>query len=354
MSRALQWAVLGLILGWAWKAQAVTIETVAVGNAGNAPDYLGHGAVDHAFRIAKYEVTNAQYTEFLNAVDPSGSNALGLHHRPGPPYNVGIELNPAAPNGAKYELWPGSDNYPVARVTWYDAIRFVNWLHNGQGSGDTETGAYTLPSAVADPPGGEAIARNASARWFLPTENEWYKAAYHRNDGASGNYWKYPTASDNQPYSAPPPGDSAPDASNTANFLLLDNLYDNGYNDGFAVTNDVVFHLDQNYLTPVGAYTHSPSSYGTFDQGGNVSEWLEDLYTPTSTPYRRIRGGSAFDHYFDMISYFAGVESASAPTGSFNSQGFRVATIVPEPASTLLMLPGALAWAVWRRRCRER
>ena len=35
-------------------------------------------------------------------------------------------------------------DHPVNFETWYDTIRFANWLNNGQDSGDTETGAYTL------------------------------------------------------------------------------------------------------------------------------------------------------------------------------------------------------------------
>ena len=54
-------------------AQAgITIDTVAVGNAGNAADtrYVssGVGAVGYTYNIGKYEVTAGQYTAFLNAV----------------------------------------------------------------------------------------------------------------------------------------------------------------------------------------------------------------------------------------------------------------------------------------------
>ena len=34
------------------------------------------------------------------------------------------------------------------------------------------------------------------ARWFIPSENEWYKAAYHQpaaQGGDGDNYWAYPT-----------------------------------------------------------------------------------------------------------------------------------------------------------------
>jgi hypothetical protein len=48
-------------------ASAVTIDWVTVGNPGNAADDTGYGAVAGTYQIGKYEVTNAQYAEFLNA-----------------------------------------------------------------------------------------------------------------------------------------------------------------------------------------------------------------------------------------------------------------------------------------------
>ena len=138
---------------------------------------------------------------------------------------------------------------PVIFVSWYDALRFANWLHNGQGSGDTETGAYTLDGGTLTPSNGLSITRNAGALWFLTSEDEWYKAAYHQNDGVTANYFDYPTGSDTAPIAEPPAG-----GSNSANY-------------------EQVFDV----LTVGGAYTASDSSYGTFDQGGNVWEWNESL-----------------------------------------------------------------------------
>ena len=92
--------------------------------------------------------------------------------------------------------------------------------------------------------------------YVIPTEDEWYKAAYHKNDGVTGNYWLYPTQSNNVPSN-----DSInPDPGNNANF------YQNGYTIG-----------SPDYLTAVGEFENSDSAYGTFDQGGNVWEWNETL-----------------------------------------------------------------------------
>ena len=94
----------------------------------------------------------------------------------------GINYNAGNANGSKYSVMSGNGNHPVNYVTWYNSIRFANWLNNGQGIGDTETGSYTLGSLGADgkPTGGLSITRNPGAKVFLPSENEWYKAAYYK------------------------------------------------------------------------------------------------------------------------------------------------------------------------------
>src|SRR5436190_1925357 len=158
-------------------ATAVTIETVPIGNIGNAPDQdYGsgrYGAVGYPYRIGTYEVTNSQYAEFLNAKDGTGANSLELYSSSmSSSPRGGIHVVVGNANGLKYGVKANMGNKPVNFVSCYDALRFANWLNNGQGSGDTETGAYTLSL-------GQSVARNAGATWFLPTENEWYKAAYY-------------------------------------------------------------------------------------------------------------------------------------------------------------------------------
>jgi formylglycine-generating enzyme required for sulfatase activity len=295
-------------------------------------------------KSSKYEVTNAQYMEFLNGVDPTGANTLGL-------YNInmssdvvgGINFNSGAANGSKYEIKPGRDNNPVVLVSWYDSIRFANWLHNGQGSGDTENGAYTLLGGAPTPSNGSSITRNAGARWSLPSEDEWYKAAYHKNDGVTGNYWNYAHSTDTQIYSDQPPGGDAPDPSSTANFFYNDNIA-NGYDDGYAVTGST--ECEQNCLTDVGAYTLSTSPYGTFDQGGNANEWTEFLFGGS---FRGLRGGD-FDNAFSGPGVIG--KDATFPADEYSAIGFRVASvaIIPEPSSVLLGALASVGMLVLRRR----
>ena len=104
----------------------------------------------------------------------------------------------------------------VNYVSWGDAARFTNWLHNGQpagpqGSSTTEDGSYFLDGAMTNP---EllAITREPDATWVIPSEDEWYKATYHRNNGATGDYFDYPTSNYDLPSNAlidPDPGNNA-------------------------------------------------------------------------------------------------------------------------------------------------
>jgi len=325
-------------------SRAVMIDTVPVGNPGNLGESQPSGtfgAVGYNYRIGKTEVTNAQYTEFLNGVDPAGANTLGLYSG-----NMsldprgGINFNVGAANGSKYQIKLGRDNNPVIYVSWYDSIRFSNWLHNGQGSGNTEDGAYTLLGSSPTPFNGNSLTRNVGAKWWLPSENEWYKAAYHKNDGITANYWDYPTSTDALPDSDQPPGSGAPDPSNTANFYGFDGSA-NGYDDGYAVTGSTSFPTG-NALTNVGAYTWAPSPYGTFDQGGNVYEWNEALF---SGPTRVARGGWWNDEYYMLR---ASNTSGGNPSSDYDSVGFRVASI-PEPGSATLCVVGVITWILRKR-----
>jgi sulfatase modifying factor 1 len=327
-------------------ALPATIETVPVGNPHNPPDTrfngAGFGAVAYPYRIGKYEVTCAQYAEFLNAVDPSGANTLGLFHNRMQSDGAGaiMVLNSNAPNGLKYDTFVGRQQIPINWISWFDALRFANWLHNGQGAGDTETGAYTLLGGTEVPSNVNTIARNEGARWFLPTENEWYKAAYHKNDGATGNYWNYPTSFDAQPYSDQPPGSDAPNPANTANTYNDDGIA-NGYDDGWAVSGQP---RSVSWWTDVGAYSKSVSPYGTRDQGGNLWEYNEYHDGAVSTI---VRGGSWGDYVPDLHANHRLIAPFMSEGGSF---GFRVATIaVPEPALGTLTLLAVSAVAYLQR-----
>jgi formylglycine-generating enzyme required for sulfatase activity len=328
-------ALCGLLSGgFTADASAVTIPTVPVGNAGNAPDQiytqnnpgnLQFGAVAYEYRIGTTEVTNSQYVEFLNA--KAASDPLALYHTGmGSDPRGGISRSGSS-GSYTYAVKTDMGNKPVNFVTWYDSIRFANWLHNNQGPGDTETGAYTLLGGTPTPSNGLSITRNSGALWFLPSEDEWYKAAYHQ-PGADGNdYWLYPTASNGAPTLATAniAGDISNPGANVANYRFGADW--NGQ--------------DGNVTTVGSAGSLSESFYGTSDQAGNVWERNEALIGSN----RGLRGGS---WYWDADELRASVRDYLDPLSEFGNVGFRVAT-VPEPGSMLLAALGVIALLLWRR-----
>lgn len=316
-------------------AGQTSLQMTSVGDAGNPGRYGPEsGKVDYDYRISKFETTISQYTAFLNAV--AVTDTYGLYHS-----EMATDLNVAgiARSGSpgSYLYSPiGSPNRPVAYVGWGDAARFANWLTNGQpvglqGPGTTETGSYSLNgrqdySLYTD------IRREPTARYVIPTENEWYKAAYYDPTKGGTNYWFYQMRTDSVPYSAFPPGGASPNPAYTGNFFNNDSL-SNGYNDGYAVTGSSIYSTDQNYLTDVGAFNSASSHYGTFDQGGNIMEWNENL---NGTSLRGTNGGS----WKSNVGAFPTLlwHDADRPENAFDYLGFRIAE-VPEPAAgTLLAL----------------
>lgn len=279
----------------------VEFEWLLVGNPGNAADISsGFGAVDHSFLIAKYEVTNAQYAQFLNA--KAVSDPLNLYNITMSAGAGGISRS-GVPGSYSYSPIPGRENKPVNWVSYYDVLRFTNWMHNGQGDGDTETGAYTLEGGLAVPFNAETVQRNADARVFLPTEDEWYKSAYHNAKGLKEtDYFLYPFRSDEVTNCVPPPG-----GENHANCAR-------------AVT-DVV---------DKGSYPESIGPYGTLDQGGNVWEWNVGLVAGVLPV---MRGGG---YYIGPDSLASSWRDQWAASGEFSFAGFRVAApaTADAPAAT--------------------
>lgn len=309
----------GLLLAVSTSALAtaqspVTFDWAVVGNAGNAADWTGYGAVAYDYRIAKTEVTNAQYAAFLN--EKAKTDPLGLYNTNMdlPNYWYGGISRSGTDGNYSYAAQPGREDLPVTLVSWFDSLRFINWLHNGQGSGDTETGAYTLLGGTETPSNAGSITRNPGALVYMPDEDEWYKAAFHdKTAGTAGTYFDYAAGSD-----LPPP------STNPSNDPSGANYYDGGY----AISGTT--SLTPNLLSGVGAYFDAPSTYGTFDQNGNVIEWTE-TYAGNN---RVLRGGEASATSFYMRSEFR--NTFNGPTLQ-SSAGIRVAAVIPEPGSLALL-----------------
>jgi formylglycine-generating enzyme required for sulfatase activity len=288
----------------------VTIPTVPIGNPGNAPDSTGYGSVAYTYNIGSTEVTNAQYAAFLNAVAATDTNSLYNTNMAG---SFGGITQSGSPGTYTYATIAGRANNPVNYVSFWDAARFANWLHNGQptgpqGNATTEDGAYTLTaSGIA----ANTVTRNGGWQWAVASGNEWYKAAYHQpasQGGDSDDYWLYPTS------------------SNTAPTALQANYVPAGIGN----------------TTPAASY--APNFYGCYDMAGNVYEWNDSI---ASGPFRGPFWGGAFDNIAGWLTPLN--TSISLPTTEREQFGFRVVQI-PGPSSLVLLALGGCGVARRRRR----
>jgi formylglycine-generating enzyme required for sulfatase activity len=219
---------------------------------------------------------------------------------------------------------------PATSVSWNEAARFVNWLNVSSGS----VAAYNFTTGgvndnialwTSGDDGYNAANpfRNSNAKYFLPSENEWYKAAYYDPNKTGGaGYWDYATGSDSVPTAV---------ASGTSG----------------AVYNGQSGPAD---ITSAGGL----SPYGTMGQGGNAWEWMETEYdgvNDSSGSSRGLRGGSWGNNVGSLVSSGRG---NPAPSLENLGIGFRVASselaAVPEPASLLSTLALVSSGLLLRRR----
>lgn len=176
---------------------------VLIENISNSNDSNNIGRVDYTYQLKKYPVTNAEYAEFLNAVSKSTSSlGLWVPEMADSTQRGGINRTNASPNYI-YTIKTNMGDKPVNFVNWFSMARYINWLHNNKptglpGNSTTEDGVYTLTNFVVS--GSFKPTRNNINSYWLPNENEWYKAAYYDpTKNTIGGYWNYATQSDSLP-----------------------------------------------------------------------------------------------------------------------------------------------------------
>jgi sulfatase modifying factor 1 len=218
---------------------------------------------------------------------------------------------------------------PATSISWFEAARFVNWLNTSTGQMPAykfdDLGNFQLWEP--DDPGYDPnnLYRNRKAFYFLPSLNEWHKAAYY--DPVAGIYYDYPTSSD-----------SVPDGIDFVGDPVFDAVFLDGAN-----------QLRPNAITNIGVV----SPYGTAGQGGNAREWLEiafDRKNDTPGKQRMMRGGAWGDIHTLLLAINDGIGWAPSFEGVF--VGMRVVSIVPEPRAAHLLVVAILqvAGSIRRRR----
>ncbi len=314
-------------------ANAEPIQWVTVGDPGNTADTPKApnppaGAVATSFQIMKYEFTNQRYIDFLNSVAATDTYSL---------YNASMGSD--ARGGITQSGLSGAFTYlaktdmgdkPVNFVSWFDAARVSNWYQNGATpSSSTEDGAYTLVSGQTT---GTAPAVNPGATFYVPTEDQWYKAAYYKGGGTSAGYWNYATQSDSAPTAVTADSTGNGSAGSTGNFANYDTTADWNSQDG--------------NVTTVGT-NGGPSAYGAFDMSGNVYEW-NDFTGDTG-----LRGGAWSSPAFQVSSSFSISYNPSSEPYFF---GFRLASPVSVPeidpnglSAVLGLIVGGLGFLERRR-----
>ena len=317
-------------------AKAGTIEWVPVDNPGNAADTTGYGDVAYTFDIMKYEFTNTRYAEFLNAIDPQGTNPQGVWVASmGSSNQGGISQVLGNALGSRYVVKTNFADKPVNFMSAFSVARVANWLQNGSpvsptttnssGTAAQNTGAYAIGTATS----GNLPAKSAGARYWIPLEDEWYKAAYYNptlNSG-TGGYTTYGNGFSTTPGSVTASVTGVGSAGGTGNFANYNQTADwNGTSAG----------------APTSVGTNGAASYyGAFDMSGNTFEF--NTLTGVASSNVGIRGGSFASSEAEAIS--SGTRFNAIPTSDIDNEfGFRLVT-VPEPGSLALLATGGVAFA---------
>ncbi|MFN6400667.1 MAG: formylglycine-generating enzyme family protein [Planctomycetota bacterium] len=301
------------------------MEFVPIGNPGNTNDTTGDpnpvGSVGYTYDIGKFEVSQDMITKYNAGFGTQNSLVIPF-----------ADLSAFGGNGP---------DKPASGISWNQAARFVNWLNTSTGKAP----AYNfITSDVNDDialwsisdPGYDASNqyRNSLAQYVLPSNNEWYKAAYYDPNKSGGvGYWDYPTGSDTVPTSV------------ASGIIAGTAVYDQPYLQGPANVNQA------GGLSP----------FGVMGLGGNVNEWEEtsdDLANASGSSQRGVRGGAWFDGFSSSLS--SSTRISEYPNNDCQCYGFRVVSLTSSPASvpepdmmviaTLLGLGGYISKRGLRRR----
>lgn len=259
--------------------QGINIDFVTIGNAGNPGDTrtgtndsyqplanpYGCGAVAYNYQIGKYEITNGQWDAFVSAAGVPTGNEEGYS------YNA---------------YWTG-DNIPTGRLSWYEAAQFCNYLT----SGDKSLGAYLFSDGDFTGIDRSSAISSYGIAYVIPTEDEWYKAAYYTGSG----YSTYANGTDVAPIA------------------------------GF----DTNYEQDDPFDGPWDVGTGTMEQNGTFDMMGNFFEWNETMVGSE-------RGGHGGSYHYDVYGLMSSFRNGYFPYHDHEYVGFRVAAVTPVPSAVIL------------------
>lgn len=299
----------------------------------------GRGSVGYEYRIARFETRTSQFLGFMNTLGRL-SPQTAIFQAPGSWGGVGF-VEPD--DTVRFELAarPNAADQPVIGVSWRLAAIYCNWLHNdrGQTLDDLNFGAYDTSTFGTDPDNPPNLTdqamRSPGARFWLPSLDEWLKAAHYdpnKNGQGQGGWWQYPNGTD-EPLIPGLPGEPGAQTSYQLDLPQFDER-----------------------TIPVGAYPDVQSPYGLLDVSGGAAEWTE-TYRPDVFQLDRLYGGSVAgpNPFIDLgenrdVIWRVGAESPTLPLGSI---GIRIASAIHSPASAWLVGIAVFAGGARPRRSRR-
>lgn len=322
------------------------IDFVRIGDPGNRaarPDerfynqrFENLGRVNYRYRISKTEVTAEQWLPFLNGYWPTWE-AQGGH--PAVSALTGGWINTTTNQQGVdpgYFIAPGAEQFAI-KVTWRVAAAFANWMHNGQVNEPWafENGAYDVSTFGGNSQDGytDQAERSPGARFWIPSVDEWTKAAHYDPDRYGEDqegYWL---------------------RMGSQNDALTPGLPENG---GQTSAGDFLPGLNEQFLD-VGSYLHVGGPWGVLDTSGGVQEWTETVRSfhddgILHSGRRYALGSQAGDSGYDDKDLIDWYLTAGGP--SLERFGIRLASMIPSPGSVCLVLLFASA-SIARRRSSE-
>lgn len=168
-----------------------------------------------AFYLATTEVTNAQFRQFTQNHESGQAGGKSLNR----------------------------EHQPAVQLSWQQAASFCNWLSVREGLAPFYTERDGIITGF----------NSASTGYRLPTEAEWAFAARIQGD----DVWRFAWGE------AWPPEDGSANLADASSALVTGRIL-NGYTDKVVVSAEV------------GKFPPNPR--GLYDMGGNVAEWVNDVY----------------------------------------------------------------------------